>query len=104
MHIEEDKLVTRLMEAGLTGYESKAYLSLVRLGRAKVMPLARASGIPRNKLYHVLESLTEMGLAQKLADEPLEYAPRPLAPFVERRVKNMEELLEEIGKSPVLRG
>lgn len=93
-----------LQEAGLTGYAARAYLTLFRLRRSKVMPLARASGIPRNKLYHVLEDLTGLGLAERVSDEPLEYAAKSAVPFVEARIQRMQELLQEISRASISPG
>lgn len=85
------------MEAGLTGYQARAYLTLVRLRNAKVLPLARASGIPRNKLYHVLEELERLSLVEAKSREPLEYRARPVKYYLEERVKRLTVLLDELS-------
>lgn len=83
------------MEAGLTGYQARAYVTLIRLRGAKVLPLARASGIPRNKLYHVLDELERLQLVEAKSREPLEYRPLPIRGYLEGRVKRLSQLLEE---------
>lgn len=90
----EEKLSV-LAEAGLTGYQARAYLTLIRLRGAKVLPLARASGIPRNKLYHVLEELERLQLVEAKSREPLEYRALPIKLYLEGRVKRLQSLLEE---------
>lgn len=97
------------MEAGLTQYEARAYLVLRDLGTARVTELARASGVPRNKLYGALTGLERFGLAEVRGDAPLTYGSRPLAPFVRSRIARLEDLLKlsdataSVASSPVTR-
>ncbi|HVL47868.1 MAG TPA: helix-turn-helix domain-containing protein [Candidatus Thermoplasmatota archaeon] len=99
--LDEPQLLSALKENGLTGYASKAYVTLLRLKRSKVMPLARISGIPRNKLYHVLVDLEAVGLVERLSDDPLEYAAKPLRPYLEARIVRAQALLGAIERIPV---
>ena len=85
----KEETVSTLMEAGLTGYQARAYLTLIELKGAKVLPLARASGIPRNKLYHVLDELERMQLVEAKSREPLEYRALPIKAYLESRVKRL---------------
>lgn len=91
--LDDSALFERLMEAGLTGYQARAYVTLLRLRKAKVLPLARESGIPRNKLYHVLEELVQAKLVEIASPDPLEYAPRAIEPFIEARIERLGEIL-----------
>ena len=61
-----------LRELGLSSYESKvlAYLALSR-EQVKVSDLSRATGIPRTKVYSVLESLEDLGLVRIAPTRPL---------------------------------
>ncbi len=93
----------RLKAANLTLYQARAYLALGRLRVAKVTPLARASRVPRNKLYRVLDDLALYGLAEQVNKEPLEYRALPLTPFLENRIKDLIALkaeFSEIESSP----
>ncbi len=51
---------------GLTYYEEKAYLSLVRMGPSRASELAREANIARQKIYEVLESLEQKGFANMI--------------------------------------
>ncbi len=44
----------RLVELGLTSYEAKAYLALIRRGSTAAADVARLAGIPRQRIYDVL--------------------------------------------------
>ena len=47
-------LIGKLKGLGLTEYETKAYITLLSLQKAKAAELAEASGIPRSRVYDVL--------------------------------------------------
>lgn len=55
--------VARLTRLGLTSYEARAYLALIRRDSFTAAQVARQSGLPRQRIYDVLSSLVEKGLA-----------------------------------------
>lgn len=55
-----------LTSLGLTGYESRVYLALLGRDRYTAAQLARESGVPRQRIYDVLASLTQRGLVRPL--------------------------------------
>ncbi|MDK2373082.1 MAG: helix-turn-helix domain-containing protein [Candidatus Korarchaeota archaeon] len=68
-----------LRELGLSSYESKAlaYLVLSR-EQVKASDLSKATGIPRTKVYAVLESLEDLGLVKVTPTRPLKASSPPL--------------------------
>ena len=46
-----------LRRLGFTEYEAKAYLALSQLGEASAKQIAEKSGLPKNKVYEILENL-----------------------------------------------
>lgn len=68
------RLLTELTDLGLTQYEAKAYLTLLGRDRYTAGELARSSGIPRQRIYDVLGSLTERGLVRTLPGQVVRYA------------------------------
>ena len=58
--------VARLTRLGLTSYEARAYLALVGSDSLTATQVARESGLPRQRIYDVLDGLVERGLAQPL--------------------------------------
>lgn len=57
-------LIDALIGLGLTQYAARAYLALVVRDRYTAAELARASGVPRQRIYDVLNSLNERGLVR----------------------------------------
>jgi sugar-specific transcriptional regulator TrmB len=78
--------VERLVRLGLTTYEARAYVTLVRRDSFTAAQIARTAGLPRQRIYDVLASLVEKGLASARPGTVVKYA--ALAPnlAVERLV------------------
>jgi sugar-specific transcriptional regulator TrmB len=72
-----------LRELGLTEYQAKAYLALVRLGRATAAQVANTTDVPRNKLYPVMQQLNALGLVETLLGESQVFRPLPLDRFLD---------------------
>ena len=67
-------LIDRLVRLGLTTYEAKAYASLVRRDSYTAAQVARQAGLPRQRIYDVLASLVEKGLASTRPGAVVKYA------------------------------
>jgi HTH-type transcriptional regulator, sugar sensing transcriptional regulator len=61
--MERDRFIEPLTQLGLTSYEAKAYIALTRRGSFSAAEVARLAGLPRQRIYDVLNSLVERGLA-----------------------------------------
>lgn len=57
-----NNLVHHLREAGLTEYEARAYITLVRENPLTAYEIARRAGIPTSKVYGVVSRLAERGV------------------------------------------
>ncbi len=72
--MEAAPLVDRLVRLGLTTYEARAYLALVRRDAYTAAQVARQSGVPRQRIYDVLGTLVEKGLASTRPGTVVKYA------------------------------
>ena len=61
--LDYERFWRRLQQIGLNAYESRAYLVLIGHPKFKALELAARAGVPRQKIYEVLDSLTEKGFA-----------------------------------------
>ena len=59
--MDDDSIVARLGELGLTTYEAKTYVALTRRDSSTAAEAARIGGVPRQRVYDVLASLVEKG-------------------------------------------
>jgi sugar-specific transcriptional regulator TrmB len=84
--MDDAATVERLVRLGLTTYEARAYATLVRRDSFTAAQIARTAGLPRQRIYDVLASLVEKGLASARPGTVVKYA--ALAPdlAVERLV------------------
>lgn len=94
----KDSLLDKLQKFGLNLYEAKAYAGLLKTGTANPYKISKESGIPRARIYDVLESITERGLA--MVEESSEniklYTPVPSKIFLDRLKKEWETDFEEV--------
>lgn len=67
-------ILEELTGLGLTQYEARAYLTLLSRDRYTAAELARGSGIPRQRIYDVLDSLIERGLVRGRPGPVVRYA------------------------------
>lgn len=63
-----------LVALGLTGYEASAYVALTRRERATGAEVARLAGLPRQRIYDVLDGLVARGIATVEPGRPARYA------------------------------
>jgi len=64
--VQFDELLNRFLALGLTEYESKCYLAMLRKQSSTASELAKLSGIPRTRVYDVLERLAQSGMCVEL--------------------------------------
>jgi HTH-type transcriptional regulator, sugar sensing transcriptional regulator len=70
----EPSLVDQLVRLGLTSYEARAYVALTSRGRATAAEIARLAGLPRQRIYDVVETLVGRGFAIARPGRPLLYS------------------------------
>ena len=94
----KDTMLEKLQKFGLNLYEAKAYTSLLKIGTANAYKISKESGIPRARIYDVLESITKLGLAivEESSDNVKIYIPVPSKIFLERIKKEWESDYEEV--------
>jgi len=73
--LQDDPRLERLRRAGLSRYESLVYLGLVQDRNARVVEIARRTGVPQPKVYQALDSLVEKGYCAIGADAVNRYRP-----------------------------
>src|SRR5262245_19044532 len=70
-----DARVERLRQAGLSRYEALVYLGLVQDRNARVVEVARRTGVPQPKVYQALNALVEKGFCAVGCDAVNRYRP-----------------------------
>jgi sugar-specific transcriptional regulator TrmB len=75
--VDNGDFVAQLTRLGLTSYEAKAYLTLIRRDSFTAAQVARQSGLPRQRIYDVLGSMVQKGLAVARPGNVVKYAATP---------------------------
>lgn len=77
-------------ELGLSLYQAKVLTALIQCGESKASDVSQLSGVPRAKVYSVLDQLVDMGLVDKKPGRPVKYKVKTPEEIVERLRYNIE--------------
>jgi len=91
-----DSVVEKLQRIGLTEYEARAYLALLKDHLNSATRLSEKSGVPRTKIYSVLESLEHKGWIRIYSGIPLLFKAVDPHDVFEKVKKDYDEFLESI--------
>jgi len=93
----EIRVVEDLMALGYSEYEARVYLALLRSPESSGYELSRGSGVPRSKVYEVLEGLVKKGAALEMSlDDRRLFRPLPHRTLLEKHRKEMSNTLERL--------
>ncbi|MBD3252304.1 hypothetical protein GF386_01080, partial [Candidatus Pacearchaeota archaeon] len=82
-----------------TEYESKAIVSLLKLGAATPKQIYIDSQVPQNKLYNILRKFTGLGIISQIPSEPKKYKLANLETLIENKIKQKEDLLRSLKEN-----
>ena len=83
-----------LAHLDLREYETQALQELLTLGRSTAPNLAEATGIPRARIYEVLEELSDRGFVEVIPGRPKEYQAKHPREILDRAVENERQSFE----------
>ena len=104
-----DHAMELLKDAGLSGYEAKAYLALLAAGEpSNGYEVAKASGVPRSTVYETIAKLVARGAAFEVKGDgdAVDYVPLPSDALIGRlrrqtsdTIAGLERVLPTIGRA-----
>ncbi len=95
----EDELLGKLRMLGLTDYESRAYLTLIRGEELTAEEISRLSGIPLPRIYSVLDKLVRDSFAKSYNTRPMRFeALPPSIAFARLEKKKEQELTLQLNE------
>jgi len=83
-----------LEELGLTEYEEQALEHLLILGQTTAPDLSEATGIPKARIYGVLDSLAADGYIKVIPGRPKMYQPKAPAEILDRAIETYRQNFE----------
>jgi len=91
-----ESVVEKLQRVGLTEYEAKSYLALLNTHLSTATKVSEKAGVPRTKIYAVLESLKRKGWVHVYSGVPLLFkAVEPVTIF-EKVKGDLEKFLQSV--------
>jgi sugar-specific transcriptional regulator TrmB len=87
-----------MVRLGLTTYEARAYAALVRRDSFTAAQVARQSGLPRQRIYDVLGSLVQKGLAAARPGRVVKYAAVAPELAIERLVSGRRQAMADLER------
>src|SRR5688500_10445885 len=97
--METGDAVAQLTSLGLTSYEAKAYLALIRRDSSTAAQTSRLAGVPRQRIYDVLKSLVEKGFASSRPGAVVKYTAVAPVLAVDALVARRRRELDETERS-----
>lgn len=92
-------IIHQLKKLGFNEYESKSYTTLVQSGTCTAYQVSKLSGIPRARIYDILESLVEKGIVLKEEYEKSAlYSPLPVEIFLQKTQSEWEETYRTLDR------
>jgi sugar-specific transcriptional regulator TrmB len=97
----QPRLIRELTSLGLTTYEAKAYVALLGRDSFTAAQVARQGELPRQRIYDVLSSLVEKGLASSRPGAVVKYSGVAPELAIERLVAAHRRQVESLERSAV---
>jgi len=91
---ENAELIQTLVNIGLTVSEAKVYFALVRRGSLTAVDAVKLSGVPRAKIYELLNSLSSYGLCYETPSKKKNYTVVNPKEGLHRRIVSARKELE----------
>ncbi len=90
-----------LQQFGFTQYESQVYTSLITINKAlDPTAIVKRSGVPRTKVYEVLNKLVEKGIVlEATVEKKRQYTALPMEAMIEKLKANFDANIEELKKN-----
>ena len=99
-----DEPTDLLQELDLREYEATALAHLLRAGRTTAPDVAEATGIPKARIYDVLDSLADRGFVEVIPGRPKHYQPKAPGESLDRATENRRQQFEDFrGEVEALR-
>ncbi len=99
LELLNNKITQSLLDLGLTDDEAKVLLFMNKKGERKASEIAKDVGIPRTRLYYVLESLQSKGVVFSTVERPARYRALPLEKAIDFLIDSCRHKLHSLEKA-----
>lgn len=88
------EIISRFERLGLSNYEARVYIFLLRNGQSYGNEVSKNTGIPGSKIYETLSRLVEKDLAHLIQGKPIHYQALPLKEFLNQWQTDANRVVE----------
>ena len=94
-----EEIIMQMKSLGLTEYEVKAYLTLLKEYPINGYALSKSSGIPRSRIYEVLNGLKRKQIVfEQESNNKTIYSPLEPSLLLKKLKKDFESVIESVGE------
>lgn len=94
-----ENIIQQLQSLGFNQYESKVYVTLVKKGFSTAYGISKHSGVPRARVYDILQTLEEKGMVLKEeSNDGTQYTSLPVDAFLHSLQKNGTKRIKTLVK------
>jgi len=90
------KNIELIMDCGFTLYEAKILLEVVSHGRTNATQIAMNTGVPKNKVYEILENFLERRIITSFLSKPKQYSVKNLRGILKKNLQYKKRELKKI--------
>lgn len=94
--LSDEKIIVYLVNLGLTKYEAKIYLALLRNKLSYGSEIQKVSGVPGPKVYETISLLITKGIVYPRGTNPTRYEPLPLKEFLRTKEKEFSRITKDL--------
>ncbi len=91
-----EALISLFQKLGLTEYEAKALSVLIKNRELEAPAIARSAGVPKTRIYDVLDKLAKRGFAIDLGGRPRRYRAGTMERIFDSLIREKEAQLNEL--------
>lgn len=95
----DHSICSRFEKLGLTNYEARVYMFLLRNGQSYGNEISKNTGVPGSKIYETLSRLVDKGLAHLIQSKPIRYQALPLKEFLNRWQADASRTIEYLREN-----
>jgi HTH-type transcriptional regulator, sugar sensing transcriptional regulator len=94
--LQEDELSRELRKLGLTSYEARCYVFLVKLGASDPRKVAAKASLPYPSAYEALRRLADLGWVELVTRRPLVYRARDPSTILQETQSKLRETFDSL--------
>ncbi len=94
--VADEERLRSATSLGLTSLEARVYMALLDLGESKAGEITRESGVPRGRIYDLLERLHAKGAVEFVPTVPRRFRATPPDRLLERRMAELRLEVKEL--------